>query len=68
MGDPVETEVLDWVTPQQAAEILNIHRTTVFRWMNAGKLKVVFVAGQRMIPRAQVEGMLKTREARPEHV
>jgi excisionase family DNA binding protein len=41
-------------TPLQAAKALSVHRTTIFRWMDAGKISVTEVAGQRLIAQSEI--------------
>ena len=42
-------------TPQQAARVLGVHRTTVFRWIAAGKLATLRVADRRVITQEEID-------------
>jgi excisionase family DNA binding protein len=31
----------DWVTPQEVADLFKVHITTIYRWVNTGKLPAI---------------------------
>ncbi len=56
---PVTTKLQDYYTPKQAAAVLNVHRTTIHRWITDGKLKTAEVAAMRLIPGSEVARLMK---------
>jgi excisionase family DNA binding protein len=51
-------------TIEQVAEMLNVHRTTVYDWMRSGELAYVQVGGRRRITGSALSAFIK--EGRPE--
>lgn len=47
--EPTEPPVTDYLTPEQAAETLNIHVQTVRTYVRTGKLPALRIAGERAI-------------------
>ena len=47
-------ELHDYVTQTKAAELLGVHRMTIWQWLKDGKIQAVIVAGLRMIPQSEV--------------
>jgi len=48
-------ELRDYVNQTKAAELLGVHRMTIWQWLKEGKIQAVIVAGLRMIPQSEVE-------------
>lgn len=48
------------MTPEEAAELLRVHRTTVYRLIDSGEIKATRVGGQWRIPEAALLEMLGT--------
>lgn len=46
------------MTPEEAAELLRVHRTTVYRLIDSGEIKATRVGGQWRIPEAALREML----------
>jgi excisionase family DNA binding protein len=46
-------------TIKQVAELFSVHRTTVYDWMNAGKLAYVQVGERRRIQQSALETFIK---------
>jgi excisionase family DNA binding protein len=46
-------------TIKQVAEMLSVHRTTVYDWMNAGRLAYVQVGERRRIQQSDLETFIK---------
>jgi len=57
---PVELKGLFLVS--QAADLLGVHRTTLHRWLRAGKIQTILIAGQRLIPESEIERLKNERE------
>ena len=52
-------ELKDYLNQSEAAKALKICRQTIHRYMKKGKLTYVLVGGYRMIPRSEIERLLK---------
>ncbi|MFQ6042630.1 MAG: helix-turn-helix domain-containing protein [Candidatus Poribacteria bacterium] len=50
----------EWLTPKEAASILKIHRSTIYRWANEGLL-TLYNLGNRLtrLKRTEVEKLMK---------
>lgn len=46
-------------TIKQVTEMLGVHRTTVYDWMNAGRLAFVQVGERRRIPKSALDAFIK---------
>ncbi len=46
-------------TIKQVTEKLGVHRTTVYDWMNAGRLAFVQVGERRRIPKSALDAFIK---------
>lgn len=46
-------------TINQVTELLGVHRTTVYDWMNAGRLAYVQVGERRRIPKSALDAFIK---------
>lgn len=53
-------------TIDQVAELFNVTRAAVYKWMKAGQLKYVVVGAHRRIPQTALSAFI--REGRPEDV
>ena len=55
--EPAETlpAAADWVTPQQAADHLGVHETTVTEWLRTGRLPGIKPRGRWRVRRQDVE-------------
>ena len=51
-------------TIREAAEVLDVDRDTVRRWMNAGRLSGESIGGAVLVPRWAVEMLKQEREAK----
>lgn len=49
-------------SPKEAAKILGVSRMTIFRWLKAGRLAPVVVAGQRFIPESETDRLKKEKQ------
>ncbi len=49
----------EMLTPEQVAEWLQVHKGTVYRWIDEGKLPALQVGRVYRIPRDEVLGMVK---------
>jgi excisionase family DNA binding protein len=49
----------DWISPSEAAKWLHVHKTTVIRAINEGRLPAWRVGNQFRIERAAVEAFAK---------
>jgi excisionase family DNA binding protein len=52
----------DLLTPEEAAQMLRIGRTSVYKLMNTRQLGSLTIAGRRFITRQQVQRFIATRE------
>uniref|UniRef100_A0A6M3M2U9 Putative DNA binding, helix-turn-helix domain containing protein n=1 Tax=viral metagenome TaxID=1070528 RepID=A0A6M3M2U9_9ZZZZ len=52
----------DFLTVPRAAKQIGVHFTTIYRWIEAGKLASVRIGGIVFIPRGEVE-RLKNKQA-----
>jgi len=57
MKKPIGTEVL--LSIPEAAKILGVDRSTVWRWVRQGKIECMAFGGLSLIPRQVVEERLK---------
>lgn len=39
----------------EVAQMLNVHKNTIYLWVKAGKIKTVKVGGIKMIPASEME-------------
>ena len=46
-------------TIKQVAEMLGVHRTTIYDWMNSGRLAFVQVGERRRIPKSALDTFIK---------
>jgi excisionase family DNA binding protein len=53
-------------TIEQVAEMLNVHRTTVYDWMRSGDLAFVQVGGRRRITGSALNAFIK--QGKPEEL
>lgn len=53
----------EWLSLNDAAEMLNVHRTTIYRWAKAGKITIYKKMGQSIVKKTDVEKIL--REIKP---
>jgi excisionase family DNA binding protein len=51
------------LTPEEAAEVLHIGRTTVYALMKSGELRPVHIGRSCRIPHAEVEGYVRRLQA-----
>ena len=42
------------VTPQEAANFLRVHRSTIYRWVDLGTIEGIRVRGSLRIPRSEL--------------
>ncbi len=47
-------ELHDYITQTKAAKMLGVSRMAIWRWIQEGKIRVVIVGEQRMIPQSEV--------------
>jgi|LSQX01.2.fsa_nt_gb excisionase family DNA binding protein len=47
------------MTPEQVAEWLQVHKGTVYRWIDEGKLPALRIGRAYRIPRSEVLAMVK---------
>jgi len=52
----------DLTTVLEAAKYLGVHFSTVYRWMNKGKLHPIHIAGQDYLSVSEVEKLKQKRE------
>lgn len=48
----------EWVSINEAAEILGITRATIYRWSRSGRLPIYKVVGKSRIKKADIEKLL----------
>lgn len=77
MGDPqVLRDVLAddalLVTPEEAAALLRVGRTTVYALMKAGDLRAVHIGRSCRLPRSElnryIDGLTSSRSEQPQHL
>jgi excisionase family DNA binding protein len=49
------------MSPRTVAHVLGVHRTSVYRYMNNGKLEFYVSGGRRFVPYEEVYSLLKQR-------
>ena len=47
----------DLITPDEAATQLNVHRTTIYRWIASGKMAIVKIGKATLIPKTEIKRM-----------
>lgn len=52
-------ELKGFLVIRDAAKALGVHRSTLHRWLNDGKVQPVLVAGRRLIPESEIERLKK---------
>ena len=55
------------LTPEEAAKVLRIGRTTVYALMKSGELRPVHIGRSCRIPQAEVERYVRRLQALPSH-
>lgn len=58
MSDPVAIESRLAYTIDEVAELVGVHRTTVYDWVRDGRLGSVKIGGSRRVPRECVLALL----------
>lgn len=48
----------DLIPPKRAAEILRVHRGTLYRWIHAGRLAAYRLRGRYLVSRSEAERLL----------
>lgn len=61
MGE-VKTEIMEYFSKSQAADILGVSRQTIWRWIKEGKIQLVEIGGFELIPRSNLEQIVKERK------
>ena len=56
---PFNPEVHAWATAGQAAEYLQVHKITLFRWIREGKLQATKTTAGYRIPAAALTGFFE---------
>jgi len=51
----------DLVTPDEAASQLNVHRTTLYRWIALGKIVCVQIGKSTLIPKSEIKRLKEKR-------
>lgn len=54
----------EFVTPEEAAQMLDVSRPTIYKWQDAGVLGVHLVGTHRRVPREDVEALVAARLTR----
>ena len=49
----------DLVVPDEAANQLNVHRTTLYRWIRLGIIMSVRIGKSTLIPKTEIERLTK---------
>jgi len=52
-------ELKDYLNQSDAAHLLKVSRRTVWRWIRSKKIQIILVGGFRMVPRSEVERIVK---------
>lgn len=52
----------DIFTIYEAAALLSVHRTTIYRWFKSGELRYIELGGKTFVPRTEVERIKKGTE------
>ena len=52
----------EWLTPQQAAELVGVTRRTVLNWIKNGKIKGYQVVGRIRVKRSDVDALYQPKE------
>jgi len=64
MAEPrAAIELYDLLNQTRAAQVLNVHRATVWRWIKEGKVQTMIVGGLRMIPQSEIDRLKRENEA-----
>jgi excisionase family DNA binding protein len=50
------------------SEVIGVKRTTIYKMLKTGELKSVVIGGRRLIPRSEVDRLLKNAEQNDEFV
>jgi excisionase family DNA binding protein len=48
----------EWVSINEAVKILNVTRSTIYRWSKSGRLPIYKVVGKSLIKKADIKGLL----------
>lgn len=56
------SEVDEWLTPKQAAELVGVTARTVQNWINAGKIRGYQVVGRIRVKRSDVDALYQPKE------
>ncbi|HOJ76695.1 MAG TPA: helix-turn-helix domain-containing protein [Bacillota bacterium] len=55
----------EWVSINEAAKILGVNRTTIYRWSKSGQLPIYKVVGKSKVKKADIEKLLN--DVKPLH-
>lgn len=58
-------DTAEFYDANEAAELLEIGYATVYRWIKAGKLIPVRIAGRTLIPKSEIERLNKEKKEVP---
>lgn len=60
---PTTIKITDYITQTDAAAIIGVTRQAIYKWMKAGKIIVVEVAGQQYIAQGSAEAIRDERRS-----
>jgi excisionase family DNA binding protein len=55
----MNVEIGDYLNQSQAAAKLAVHRCTIWRWIQNGRIQPVVIGGMVMIPQTEVDRILQ---------
>ena len=64
-GTTIKVMTDDLLPVGKAAKALGQHRTTVYRWVEAGKIVAIKLGGILFIPKSEIQRVKSNQEAKP---
>ena len=64
-GATIKVMTDDLLPVGKAAKALGQHRTTVYRWVEAGKIVAIKLGGILFIPKSEIQRVKSNQEAKP---